>query len=154
MAPRLGLCCLFLREPIRYRTVTAATLRPLSRGQRLARISALCLGNMESLRASVETAARLGIGAFRIQSGLFPRATHPEVGYRIEDLPDAARIRSLAHEVRDLARRLGIRLSLHPDQFVVLSSARPETVAASIRELEFQGLQAEAFEQALACGAL
>ena len=145
MAPRLGLCCLFLKEPIRYRTTTALALRPLSRKARLAKVSEICLGNAGSVLASVEAVARLGIGAFRIQSGLFPRATHPEVGYALEDLPDAPRIKALAAGVRDSARRLGIRLSFHPDQFVVLSSARPEVVASSLRELEFQGLQAEWF---------
>ena len=89
MLPRLGLCCLFVREPIRYRTTTAKALRPLSRKERLAKASSLCLSNTESLLASVETVARLGIGAFRIQSGLFPRTTHPEVGYDIPELPDA-----------------------------------------------------------------
>lgn len=145
MKLRLGLCCLFVREPIRYRTTTAKALRPLRRRERLARVSALCLNNVESLKASVEAVLRLGIGAFRIQSGLFPRQSHPEVGYALEDLPDRARILALAAEVRALARREGVRLSLHPDQFVVLSSARPEVVDSSLRELEFQGLQAELF---------
>jgi UV DNA damage endonuclease len=142
---RLGLCCLFLREPIRCRTTTAKALRPLRRKERLARVSALCLNNVASLKASVEAVTRLGIGAFRIQSGLFPRATHPEVGYRLEELPDRRRILALAAEVRALAKAQGIRLSFHPDQFVVLSSARPEVVDSSLRELEFQGLQAELF---------
>lgn len=145
MLPRLGLCCLFVREPIRYRTTTAKALRPLSRKERLAKASSLCLSNTESLLASVETVARLGIGAFRIQSGLFPRTTHPEVGYDIPELPDAERILALARRIRASARRLGVRLSFHPDQFVVLSSAREEVVASSIRELEHQGLQAELF---------
>ena len=37
-----------------------------------------------------------------------------------------------------------IRLSFHPDQFVVLSSPHPEVVANSIRELEYQARLAEA----------
>ena len=42
-----------------------------------------------NLYLALETVHRLGIGAFRIMSPLFPRMTHPAVGYRLEDLPDA-----------------------------------------------------------------
>ena len=42
------------------------------------------------------------------------------------------------------ARNNDIRLSFHPDQFVVLSSPHSQVVANSIRELEYQGMLAEA----------
>jgi UV DNA damage endonuclease len=143
MLPRLGLCCLFRKEPIRFRTTTARALRGLTRKQRLAKLSDICLANMESLLAAVQTVYRLGIGAFRISSGLLPRATHPKVGYKITDLPDAIQIQRLAQDIRVFCQRHGIRLSLHPDQFITLSSHRPEVTASSIRELEGQARLAE-----------
>jgi UV DNA damage endonuclease len=139
---RFGLCCIFRREPIRFRTTTARALRPLPRAERLARLSALCHGNAASLVQALEACIQLSIGAFRILSPLFPLFTHPEVGYRLEDLPEAAEIGALMTRAAHVAATRGLRLSLHPDQFVLLNSPRPEVVAGSIAELEYQGLLA------------
>jgi UV DNA damage endonuclease len=135
---RLGLCCLFLAEPVAFRTTTATALSRLERGRQLEKLSGLCLHNARTLLTAVETVRRLGIGAFRIMSPLFPRITHPEVGYRLEDLPDGAAVLKLLEQIKVFARDNDIRLSFHPDQFVVLSSPHPTVVANSIRELASQ----------------
>lgn len=140
---RFGLCCIFMNEPIRFRTTTARILSSLSRAEQRDRLSAICLWNAKNLYLAVETVARLGIGAFRVSSPFFPRYTHPEVGYTLDDLPDGAEIRILLSNVARLRNRLNIRLSFHPDQFVSLSSPRDEVVRKSLAELEYQGLVAE-----------
>jgi len=140
---RLGLCCLFVAEPVRFRTTTVQALSRLSRGEQLAKLSAIGLANAENLLLAVQTVQRLGIGAFRITSPLFPRMTHPTAGYTLEELPDGAHVRRLLEQVRKLAAAGGTRLSFHPDQFVVLSSPRPEVVDSSLRELQYHGLLAE-----------
>lgn len=139
---RFGLCCMFVREPIRFRTATAKRLSSLDRPEQLRQISGICRDNTRSLLRAVEAVQRLGIGAFRIISPLFPRFTHPEVGYGIDDLPDAADILRDLAAAKSLAQRHGIRLSFHPDQFVVLSSPDPAVVEKSVAELEYQGLLA------------
>jgi len=140
---RLGLCCLFRDQPIRYRQTTAKALLKLGRREQLARLSALCLQNVETLGAALRFLAEKGIRAYRLPSPLFPRYTHPAVGYRLTDLPESDAIRALLAAARDFARERDIRLSLHPDQFNVLSSPREEVVAATLRELEYQGELAE-----------
>lgn len=84
---RFGLCCIFINEPIRFRTTTAKTLSVLSRDVQLGRLSGICRENSENLLLAVRTVHRLGIGAFRVLTPLFPRYTHPEVGYTLDDLP-------------------------------------------------------------------
>jgi len=42
---RLGLCCQFAREPIKFRTTTATAMLRLPRPQRLARLAELCCSN-------------------------------------------------------------------------------------------------------------
>lgn len=140
---RFGLCCIFMNEPIRFRTTTARVLTSLSRAEQRDRLSAICLANAINLYRAVETVARLGIGAFRVSSPFFPRYTHPEVGYTLEDLPAGAEIRTLLSDVAQLRSRLNVRLSFHPDQFVSISSLRDEVVRKSLAELEYQGLVAE-----------
>lgn len=141
---RLGLCCLFQEEKIAFRTTTAKALAGLSRRDQLSKVSAICRANVESLHDSLRAVSRLGIGAFRIMSPLFPRMTHPEVGYRLEELADAEVICDRLAAIRGFADDHHLRLSFHPDQFVVLSSPHPQVVANSIRELEYQAVLAEA----------
>jgi UV DNA damage endonuclease len=140
---RFGLCCLFANQPITFKTTTAKALQALPRAAQLDKVSAICLHNATNLQQAVTTANRLGIGAFRIMSPLFPRMTHPEVGYSLDDLPDASRIATLLSATRQLAIDTDIRLSFHPDQFVVLSSPHPAVVDNSIRELAYQAQLAE-----------
>jgi len=141
---RLGLCCLFKNEPVTFRTTTAKALATVNRREQLVRLAAICTHNAANLLLAVETVQRLNIGSFRIMSPLFPRMTHPEVGYQLTDLPDGKHISVLLDKVRSFARVHDIRLSFHPDQFVVLSSPHPAVVANSIRELAYQALLAEA----------
>jgi UV DNA damage endonuclease len=140
---RLGLCCLFRDEPVRFRTATATALRRLPRKEQLAKISALCLGNADNLILALQACQRLGIGAFRILSPFLPLYTHPEVGYTLENLPDASEIRRRLAAAAAFRARHNLRLSFHPDQFIVLNSPRPEVVASSIAELNYQAMLAE-----------
>ncbi|MEN6332547.1 MAG: UV DNA damage repair endonuclease UvsE [Smithella sp.] len=141
---RLGLCCLFKKEPVSFRTTTAKSLLALPRDQQFQKLSEICFDNATNLYLALETVHRLGIGAFRIMSPFFPRMTHPAVGYRLEDLPEGKNISQKLAASRSFARKNDIRLSFHPDQFVVLSSPHSQVVANSIRELEYHGMLADA----------
>ncbi len=139
---RLGLCCLFLSEPVRYRHATARVLGRLGKRERVAKLSELCLLNSRSLLESLGICLDRGIGAFRVMSPIFPLLTHPDVGYRIDDLPDADAIKDALASVRGFASSNNLRLSFHPDQFVVINSPRENVVASSVRELEYQNILA------------
>ena len=141
---RFGLCCLFKEEAVSFRTTTVKTLSTLPRDRQLIKLSEICLHNARNLRLALEAVERLSIGAFRIMSPLFPRMTHPEAGYTLDSLPDGETISSTLEACRVFAMKRKIRLSFHPDQFVVLSSPHPAVVANSILELEYQALLAEA----------
>ena len=140
---RLGLCCLFKQAPIKFRTTTATALKKFARADQLERVNQLCLENAGSLLAALDEVQRLGIGAFRVCSPLFPLYTHPEVGYQLDELPQAAEIRTTLAAVKARKKKYGLRLSFHPDQFTLLSSPRPEVTAASLQELTYQALLAE-----------
>ena len=112
-----GLCCIFREEPIRFRRATAASLRPFPRHEQLRKLSALIQSNAEQLKLAFERCAQLHIGAFRINSELLMLATHADVGYRLEELPETDTLQKLFDEARSRADRLGLRRSLHPDQF-------------------------------------
>ena len=140
---RLGLCCLFAEEPIKFRTTTATALLRLPREEQVARLAALCATNAEALLATLRYCAAHGIGAFRINSQILPVKTHPLAGYAVEELPGCEGIVAKFRECGRLGRRHGVRLSFHPDQFVVLNSPNPQTLANSVAELVYQAEVAE-----------
>lgn len=141
--PRLGLCCLFRDEPIKFRTTTATANLRLSRTEQLHKLAELCQQNAHALLAAIAFCAEHQIGAFRVNSQFWPLKTHPQAGYRWTELPRHAAITSLLGECREAAEKAGVRLSFHPDQFVVLNSPRDEVVVSSLQELEYQAEAAE-----------
>jgi UV DNA damage endonuclease len=136
--PGLGLCCKFQAEPIKFLTTTALHAGKLSPAARRAKLAALCLANAEALRLSIEYCAAEGIASFRVNSQVLPLKTHPRLGYALDDLPGGHEIIGRFKACGALARRLGVRLTFHPDQFILLSSADPAVTAASVKELEYQ----------------
>jgi len=140
---RLGLCCIFREEPIKFRRTTAAYLArqaPADRRQYLADIAG---ANAAALKAALVYCRENGIGAFRINSQILPLKTHPAVGYDITDLPGHADIRAGFEACGRFSRRHDIRTSFHPDQFIVLSSPNPDVVRRSIADLAYQAEVAE-----------
>ena len=140
---RLGLCCLFRDEPIKFRRTTAAALGKMKRRDALAKLGRLCAANAESLMAALRFCADHGIGCFRVNSQILPLKTHPVHGFDAIDLPGGDEIIQHYKDCGIFAAENGLRLCFHPDQFVVLNSQRPEVVEASIRELEYQAEVAE-----------
>lgn len=140
---RLGLCCQFAREPIKFRTTTATAMLRLPRAARLARLAELAHQNADALLAALGFCAAHGIDAFRISSQILPLKTHAEAGYETAELPGSRDIIRRFHECGVLARERNVRLSFHPDQFVVLNSPSDRTLAHSLAELDYQAEVAE-----------
>ncbi len=140
---RLGLCCQFTAQPIKFRTTTATALARLPRREQLDRLSALCAENAESLLAALKFCAVNGIGSFRISSPIMPVKTHPTVGYRVEELADADGIVERFRRCGEFARAAGIRTGFHPDQFVVINSPDDSIVQRSVADIESQSEIAE-----------
>ncbi|WP_165073820.1 UV DNA damage repair endonuclease UvsE [Paludisphaera rhizosphaerae] len=140
---RFGLCCVFLNEPIKFSTTTAASLGKLDRAAGLAKLSAIGLANAGSLRSALTYCAANGIGCFRVNSQILPLKTHPLLGYNVEDLPNSDQVVARFKECGDFVRAHGLRTCFHPDQFVVLNSKRADVVDSSLRELEYQAEVAE-----------
>jgi len=135
---RLGLCCKFYEEPVKFRTATAKYTGRFGRPEQLMRLSLLCLENARSLLKSIEYCRSNNIGCFRVNSRILPLKTHPDIGYALSDLPGSEEIMAVFFQCRKKAIKFDIRLSFHPDQFVLLSSHKTNVVRKSIEELDYQ----------------
>ena len=140
---RLGLCCGFVNQPIKFRTTTVKSISSMERDDALKKLSVICLNNAQELLKSLQFCAANKIGCFRINSQILPIKTHAEFGYDIYDIPDGENIVRILEECRQFSKENNIRTSFHPDQFVVMNSPNPDVVDRSIAELEYQAQVAE-----------
>jgi len=140
---RLGLCCIFRKEPIKFRRTTAKHMAKFDRHAQLAHIAALCGHNAQALLQALRFCRDHGIKAFRVNSQILPLKTHPDAGYHIQDLPGYQEIIASFRMCGAFCLNNDIRTSLHPDQFILLSSPNPEVTRKSLAELVYQAEVAE-----------
>ena len=140
---RLGLCCIFIEQPIKFRNTTVKSIGGMNRDAALVKLSRLCMANADALLKSLQFCAENGIGCFRMNSQILPVKTHADCGYDMSELPEGEEIVRRFKACGEFAQSRGIRTCFHPDQFVVLNSPRPDVVDRSIEELEYQAEVAE-----------
>ena len=135
---RLGLCCIFRKEPIKFRRTTAKYLKGFSRGQQLKYLAEICLHNAHALNKALRYCRNHDIKDFRINSQILPLKTHPDVGYPMEDLPFHDQIIQTFKDCGRFCQKYDIRTTFHPDQFILLSSPISEVVQRSVADLIYQ----------------
>jgi UV DNA damage endonuclease len=96
------------------------------------RLKGLVRENVADLRAILRWNAEHGVGLFRMGQSLIPFASHPAFPYDWE-----AEHGDDLREAGELARDLGIRLSMHPGQYIHPGSPKPEVVERSLMELRY-----------------
>ena len=135
---RFGLCCIFRKEPIKFRRTTAKYLQAFSRTQQLKYLAEICRHNARSLHNALQYCRDHDIKDFRINSQILPLKTHPDMGYQIEDLPFHDQIVQTFKDCGRFCRKHDIRTTFHPDQFILLSSPKSEVVQRSVADLIYQ----------------
>jgi len=96
--------------------------------------------SLERLRAIFAYLADSDIAMYRMTASLAPYATHPDLPRFHGQVEDCAE--ELA-KLGGIAAGLGLRLSSHPGQYIVLNSEDPAVRTSAVRDLE---LQAELFD--------
>lgn len=88
--------------------------------------------NLSCLLKILEYNLDRGIFFFRISSDLIPFASHP-----VCSLDWQSRFTALFRKIGRFIRREGVRISMHPDQFVLLNALEKRIVDQSVRELVY-----------------
>jgi UV DNA damage endonuclease len=131
-SPYLGLVCITFSKQVRFRTITRTRYLQLSEEQRANTLRELYRDNLQRLDGALTFCQNHEIQLYRMPSGLFPMSDmEDEIGSSILEEMSA----DLA-KIGQRAEKLAIRMVLHPDQYVVLSSDSKEVVATSIKILE------------------
>ncbi|MBD2613499.1 MAG: UV DNA damage repair endonuclease UvsE [Nostoc sp. GBBB01] len=130
--PHLGLVCITFDKQVRFRTMTRTRYLKLTLEERETALRELYQHNLQRLHDALSFCEKNQIQLYRMSSALFPLCDiEDEIGANIlEEMSDA-----LA-KIGGRAKALNIRMVLHPDQYVVLSSDSPEIVKTSIKILQ------------------
>ncbi|MDO7846422.1 UV DNA damage repair endonuclease UvsE [Hymenobacter sp. M29] len=90
--------------------------------------------NLACLRRMLEWNVSQGLLFFRMGSGIVPFGSH-----EINTFPWQTHFAAEFRAIGDYIKANDLRVSFHPDQFVVLNSPSPDIVRRSIQELVYQG---------------
>ncbi len=135
--PNLGLVCITSGPEVRFRTVTRTRYLSFPEDQRRAVLHELYADNISRLAGAAAYCTAHGIRLYRLSAALFPMldlegdATGQQV------------LETLAAELRaagDAFTAAGIRVLVHPDQFIVLNSESGDVVRRAVYALSFHGL--------------
>lgn len=129
-APRLGLVCITNSDAVRYKTVTRKRLLQFDAEEQKRMLRGLYAANLLRLGAALDFCVASDLRLYRMTSRLFPFADDEAGEGLLEEFGEEVAT------VGERAKALGIRLVLHPDQFVVLSSDSPQTISNSVKILE------------------
>lgn len=131
----LGFACICntLKDNGRFKTVTVKTLSKLSLEDQAKKLKAAAVDNLYNSLQILKWCKENNILMYRFSSDLIPLATYAE-GWQWWADDD---IQNMCSKIKKFAEESGIRISLHPDQFCVLNSDKPEVVLSSIKHLEY-----------------
>ena len=126
----LGLVCITTSDAVRYKTVTRKRLLSFDVQAQVKMLRALYAENVARVGKAVEFCTANEINLYRLTSGLFPFSDE-EIGAHI--LPEFAEQLGATGKK---ALENGLRIVMHPDQFVVLSSDSEEVIKNSVKILK------------------
>ena len=132
--PKLGLVCITASEEVRFRTVTRRTLSKLSTSEKQEKLRSVYTANIERLNSAIAFCQKAQIQLYRLSSALFPFADEPIGADILEEY------KSQLKQIGAKAQDLKIRLVIHPNQYVVLNSDRPEVIQNSLNILNTHAL--------------
>lgn len=72
---------------------------------------------------------------FRISSNLLPMYDHPEYNHPYTDFVVSTMVKSSLRRAGDFCREHDIRIAMHPDQYCVINSDKPDVVRKSLNVL-------------------
>ena len=126
----LGLVCITTTDAVRYKTVTRKTLLSLDEAARAAKLRLIYAENIVRINNAIDFCAAHDINLYRLTSGLFPFSDEPIGAEILEEF-----VADLG-ATGDRANADNLRIVMHPDQFVVLSSDSESVVENSVKILK------------------
>lgn len=126
----LGLVCITTSDAVRYKTVTRKRLLSFDEATQKEKLRELYRENIVRINNAIDFCRENNINLYRLTSGLFPFSDEPigdEILSEFTEVLSATGNRAIENK---------LRIVMHPDQFVVLSSDSEAVVENSVKILK------------------
>lgn len=136
MIKKLGFACICqtLGKQGSFKTVQLTSASKLSEQDRFTKLQQATRQNFDALYDIMKFNVDNNIKLYRVSSSLCPLYGHEICNY---DFTQDPTVLSLASKIKQMAIDNNIRLSIHPSQYLVLSSDKEHVVQNSIIDLEY-----------------
>jgi len=131
LPPAFGLVCMTQGPELRFRTITLKRYRSLAAAERFPALRDIYASNTAKLSSAAAYCTARGIRLFRMSAALYPMLD------LLDDPTGKAVLDELAPELTAVGRafaQTGVRVLIHPDQYIVLNSERAEVRASSLHQ--------------------
>ncbi len=127
---RLGYACMNTELKTVFRTLRVATAEV----EGTEKIKELTLKNFQTTLDVIYWNLAHDIYFYRASSSIVPLSTHPINDWIWWEDPD---VLAITKEIRSFVEKHNMRISVHPGQYTVINSPKPEVVRKSIEDLEY-----------------
>ena len=145
--PRIAWVCQWLdpslptkeQAALNLRDTTVTALQKMEPKAAIEKLIGLVRTNGETLLTQIARTARLPEGqrAMRMASNVLPAYSHPAIRPLYDDPALRRTVETSLKPAGEAALRGGVRLSMHPGQYTVLSTERDSTRAAAVADVEY-----------------
>jgi len=136
-----GICCIVLGSEggssFKFQKMTYAGFSKMDRKAALDILGSRILNNINVTFEAIKFCHGKGY-CYRLSSDLFPLVTYDKASVAVSDLPQYELIGSTFLSIKEYLKANRVRISTHPDQFNVLATENEESLARTVRELNFQ----------------
>ncbi|MGB6405830.1 MAG: UV DNA damage repair endonuclease UvsE [Planococcus donghaensis] len=127
---RLGYACMNTELKTVFKTLRVAT----AEAEGTDKIKELTLKNLNTTLEVIHWNLEHDIYFYRASSSIVPLSTHPINNWIWWEDPD---VLAITEEIRSFVEMHNMRISVHPGQYTVINSPKPEVVRKSIEDLEY-----------------
>ena len=122
-----------LKDSSPNKTITYKTLSKIDKSMWSKRLLDIAIKNIKNTERIIKYNNAYGVKLYRLTSKLIPLATHKE----LEEWDWENDLKPYFKLLGDTIKKYNIRVSFHPDHFVLLNSLKEEVLNTSIKDLKY-----------------
>lgn len=114
------------------KTMTFATYQKRDKKEREAQLLAITKNNLERTLRVLHYCIAHELPLYRMSSSIVPLATHPEAAWDY-----LKKTKQECKEIEKLVKKNNLRTSMHPNQFTLFTSPRPEVTVNAVKDMQY-----------------